>query len=333
MPSQCRDGWLIAVLLLISHSSVHAQSPRSDAGRKKPAVPSKADSPIIRITHGAEVDGWSVAETAHFRLFHQHSRTLAEAVLRTAERTAAQQRKWFANAGASWDSKCRICLYPSGEAYSQATGAPGTVAGGHTDITIDEGRVLGRTIHLHGDRDALLRGVLPHEVTHAILAGHFGGERVPRWADEGMAILAETQLRIDLHLRYLPRWREDQLLFRMSDLVRMRDYPEPRVIGASTRRASRWSNSSRARRVPNASRTLSATARTTVIPPRCGDTTVGASRNWIAVGSVRLQREASRHHHHRRRRLKKPSPSRPVARRDGEISGTPCRLSVPGSRS
>ncbi len=170
----------------------------SDSGREKPAATSKtdADAPILKVTHDEDVDGWRVAETIHFRLYHQHLRTLAEAVLRAAERTrASQQRKWFGGDAADWDSKCRICLYPNGPAYSQATGAPTTLAGGHTDITLDEGRVLGRTIHLHGDRDALLRGVLPHEVTHAVLAGHFGGERVPRWADEGMAILAETPSR------------------------------------------------------------------------------------------------------------------------------------------
>ncbi|HWG42902.1 MAG TPA: hypothetical protein VN688_08965 [Gemmataceae bacterium] len=235
MPSQCRDGWLLAVLVLVSVPSLYAQTTRSNAGRKKPAATSKAnaDTPVIQVTHHEDVDGWRVAETSHFRLFHQHLRPLAEAVLRTAERTrGAQQRKWFGVAGANWDTKCRICLYPSGEAYSQATGAPGNTAGGHTDIQLDAGRVLSRTIHLHGDRDDLLLGVLPHEVTHAILAGHFGGERVPRWADEGMAILAETPSRIEMHLRYLPRWRADELLFRMGDLIRMRDYPEPRAIGA-----------------------------------------------------------------------------------------------------
>jgi hypothetical protein len=235
MPSQCRDGWLLAVLVLVSVPSLHAQTTHSDAGGKKSAAPRKDNdsTSILQITHHEDVDGWRVAESSHFRLFHQHLHSMAEAVLRTAERTrAAQQRKWFGIAGEDWEAKCRICLYPSGEAYSQATGAPGNTAGGHTDIRLDDGRVLGRTIHLHGDREDLLRGVLPHEVTHAVLAGHFGGERVPRWADEGMAILAETPSRIELHLRYLPRWREDELLFRMRDLIQMRDYPEPRAIGA-----------------------------------------------------------------------------------------------------
>jgi hypothetical protein len=228
MPSQRRDGWLLAVILLAVVSSAHAQTTRSATGRQKDAA-----APVVKITHQDDVNGWHLAETEHFQLFHQHSSTLAESVLRTAERTyAVQHRKWFGVLSANWDAKCRICLYASGEGYSQATGAPGNTAGGHTDIQLDDGRVLSRTIHLHGDREALLLGVLPHEVTHAVLAGHFGGERVPRWADEGMAILAETKSRIELHLRYLPRWRDDELLFSMRDLIGMRDYPEPRSIGA-----------------------------------------------------------------------------------------------------
>jgi hypothetical protein len=185
------------------------------------------------VTHQEDESGWSVAETANFRLFHQHSRQLAETVLRRAEQTRVeQQRKWFGVVAEDWEPKCRIILYPSGEAYGQATGAPLNPGGGHTEIQQDEGRVVSRCIHLHGPRAMLISGVLPHEVTHAVLAGHFGGDSVPRWADEGMAILAETKSRIDLHLRHLPRWRDDDLLFRMQDLVQMREYPEPRMIGA-----------------------------------------------------------------------------------------------------
>ena len=114
-------------------------------------------------------------------------------------------RKWFGETGVDWDCKCRIHLYTSGEAYSEATGAPVNPGGGHTDIRVEEKRVLSRSIHLHGSREFLLKGVVPHEVTHAVLAGRLSDKRrVPRWADEGMAILAEEQGHIDAHFRFLP---------------------------------------------------------------------------------------------------------------------------------
>src|SRR5262249_33667428 len=115
--SHCRGGWLFVIFTLVSLSSVHGQTPRADAGRNAPA----ADEPSVPVVHQGEQNGWFVAESANFRLYHVQSRSLAEAALRTAERArAAQQRKWFGAVGDGWEPKCRICLYPSGESYSAA---------------------------------------------------------------------------------------------------------------------------------------------------------------------------------------------------------------------
>jgi hypothetical protein len=226
MASQCRGGSHFVILALLSISLAHADTGPAD---RRDAAPSES---VIEVRHLREQDGWQTAETANFRLFHQHSRGLAEAVLRTAERArAAQERKWFGELGDIWNLKCRIFLYPSGEAYSEATGAPANPGGGHTDIRAEGKRVLSRVIHVHGARTFLLKGVVPHEVTHAVLAGRLSSGRVPRWADEGMAILAETQAHIDMHLRFLPRWRADEALYSMRDLLSMRDYPEPHALG------------------------------------------------------------------------------------------------------
>jgi hypothetical protein len=229
MSTQCGGGSLLVLFTLLSLSLVHAEStPQPPPTARK----ASAEEPAVEVRHKQSQEGWRVAETVNFRLFHQHTQALAEAVLTTAERTrAAQQRKWFGNVEDDWNPKCRICLYPSGETYGEATGAPVNPAGGHTDIGADEGQVYSRCIHVHGMRSFLLKGVVPHEVTHAVLAGRLGPGRVPRWADEGMAILAEAPAQIDVHFRYLPRWRADDALFRMRALVEMRDYPEPRAIG------------------------------------------------------------------------------------------------------
>jgi hypothetical protein len=224
MASQCRVGSFLTLLTLLSLSLAHAEVSRAE-------TPAET-TPAVEVRHRESSGDWRVAETVNFRLLHQGTRTLAEAVLRTAEQArAAQQRKWFGKPGADWSPKCRMYLYPSAEAYSEATGAPVNPGGGHTDIQAEEDRVLSRCIHVHGSRGILLKGVVPHEVTHAVLAGRLGRGRVPRWADEGMAILAEAQPQIDIHFRYLPRWRADDALFDMRTLVQMRDYPQPRAIG------------------------------------------------------------------------------------------------------
>lgn len=224
MSSHCRGGWFLTLIFLLFASSLPAQTARPQ---------SKAKEHLIEVTHGEERDdSWRVAETPNFCLFHQHSRAFAETVLRTAERTRiVQMRKWFDKVGDDWSPKCSLYLYPSSEAYSEATGAPLQPGGGHTDIQAEEGRVLGRRIHVHGTRNFLLNGVVPHEVTHAVLAGRLGRDRVPRWADEGMAILAEERSHIAVHFRQLPRWRSEEALFSTRGLLEMRDYPEPRSLG------------------------------------------------------------------------------------------------------
>lgn len=226
MASQCRGGSLFVILTLIPSSLAHAENRKPE---RQDAGPSKS---TVEVRHLRDRDGWQTAETANFRLLHRHSRSMAETVLRTAEQARTDQmRKWFGRVGANWEPKCRIYLYPNGEAYGEATGAPVQAGGGHTDIRAEDGRVFSRSIHLHGSRAFLLKGVVPHEVTHAVLAGRLGGDRVPRWADEGMAILAESQSHIDLHLRYLPRWRSDEALYTTRSLIEMRDYPKPQAMG------------------------------------------------------------------------------------------------------
>lgn len=225
MSSHWRDGFVFVILTLLPISSiVRAEKP---SARK-----SGANEPIIEITHARGDDGWQIAETNNFRLLHKHPLSLAEAVLRTAELARTEQMsKWFGKVGDEWQPKCRIWLYPSGEAYGEATGAPVNPGGGHTDVRAEGRRVISRCIHIHGARNLLLKGVVPHEVTHAVLAGRLSDGRVPRWADEGMAILAEAQKNIEIHLRYLPRMRADAALFNMRTLIEMRDYPEPRELG------------------------------------------------------------------------------------------------------
>jgi hypothetical protein len=218
MTSQCRGGSLLVILTLIPISFAHAETATTEA--------------VVEVRHLREQDDWQAAESANFRLFHQTSRSMAEAVLQTAERArVAQLRKWFGEVGDAWEPKCRIYLYSNAEAYGEATGAPVNPGGGHTDIRTDGDEVLSRVIHVHGARTFLLKGVVPHEVTHAVLAGRLSSRRVPRWADEGMAILAEAKAHIDMHLRYLPRMKADDVLYSMRTLVEMRDYPEPRAVG------------------------------------------------------------------------------------------------------
>jgi hypothetical protein len=176
-------------------------------------------------------NGWARAETTNFRIFHNESRKTAEKVARIAETTrATQMRKWFGKTVPAWTSKCDIYLHATGEDYARETKAPAHVPG-HASITRDSERVVSMRVDLHCDEPNMLTAVLPHETTHVILAGRFGRHSVPRWVDEGVAVLSEPRERIDWHLRWLPKHDSDGTLFKVGKLMGMSDYPHPRLLG------------------------------------------------------------------------------------------------------
>jgi hypothetical protein len=137
-------------------------------------------------------------------------------------------RRWAGAVPEDWSPRCDLYLHATAQDYSKATGVPAN-SPGHSTIRSEGGRVTGRRIDLHIDDPAMLIAVLPHEATHVVLADQFGEAPVPRWADEGMAVLTEPRERIERHLRNLPRHRQEGELFGARELLGLNDYPEPRV--------------------------------------------------------------------------------------------------------
>ncbi len=178
------------------------------------------------------LQGWSVAETANFRIFHNQSRELVDRAARVAEESrSAMTRKWFGGDGGTWTPRCDLYLHADGTAYSRQTGVPAN-SPGHSRIETDAGRVVSRRIDVRCDNPNLLSAVLPHETTHVVLAGRFGKHQVPRWADEGMAVLTEPADKVAQHRKNLAKCRQDGQLFPVRDLMQLTEYPQPRLIGA-----------------------------------------------------------------------------------------------------
>jgi hypothetical protein len=186
----------------------------------------------VDVKHAANRDGWSVAQTTNFRIYHDDSPRLAEKAARIAEKTRrAMSRRWFGKEEGPWSSRCDVYLHPTTRSYTGNTGAP-AASPGHTTITLDGRRLLTRRVDVRLNESHALTCVLPHEVTHAILAGRFGGHVTPRWADEGIAVLSEPDERIRLHLSTLPNHLRDDNLFEVGELMRLDNYPRPRRLGA-----------------------------------------------------------------------------------------------------
>ncbi|MFN4259953.1 MAG: hypothetical protein ACK4RK_11725 [Gemmataceae bacterium] len=75
-------------------------------------------------------------------------------------------------------------------------------AGGATSFAFDPrgGPVLSQQMQIEGSLERVLNSVLPHEVTHTVFAFHFR-RPVPRWADEGGAVLSEDDAERTRHDR------------------------------------------------------------------------------------------------------------------------------------
>lgn len=189
--------------------------------------------PAIQVRHGERTaDGWSIAESANFRIYHNQPRDSVERAAEAAERARVEMsRKWLGDVDPTWSPRCDLYLHATGQDYSRATSVPAS-SPGHSTLRTEGSRVVFRRIDLHCDDPNLLTAVLPHETTHVVLAGKFGDQPVPRWADEGMAVLAEPRDRVERYLRNLPRHRADGQLFALHQLLQLNDYPEPRRVGA-----------------------------------------------------------------------------------------------------
>jgi RNA polymerase sigma factor (sigma-70 family) len=100
---------------------------------------------------------------------------------------AEQYRKkkaleWLGHELADWPEPCPIRVKL-------------TVAGsdGVTAFAFDNGKVVQQSMSLEGSLERMLNVQLPHEMTHVVLAHHFGTP-IPRWADEGAAILSSAEV-------------------------------------------------------------------------------------------------------------------------------------------
>ncbi len=198
---------------------------RDQAPAAPTAAPTRGEGRVAVRHAGPGADGWYVAETTNFRVFYRQSQDFAEQAAQVAEKTRADmQLKWFGAVTDGWSPKCDLFLHPTGQDYARATGQQNSP--GHSTLRLEGGRVVVRRIDLHCDDPNLLGAVLPHETTHVVLAGEFGDQLVPRWADEGMAVLTEPREKVDRHLANLVKCYHEGGLFRLQDLMQLADYPQ-----------------------------------------------------------------------------------------------------------
>jgi hypothetical protein len=193
-----------------------------------PEEPAAAPPPPPRQSGLAAQLPWSPqpVATVNFVVKHVESqRALAEQVARAAEAARqAQVKRWGTSVvPAVWDPRCEIVLFPTAQDFGRETMQPPDSPGFST-MGMNAGRIVLRRVHLRADHPNLVKAILPHEVTHVVLADLFPHQQIPRWADEGMAVLAEPHSEQALRAADLDEPLRSGRVFRVSDLVVM-DYP------------------------------------------------------------------------------------------------------------
>ena len=135
--------------------------------------------------------------------------------------TAEQCRKdlailWLGKTLPDWSAKCPIKVHVGKDLG----------AGGQTSFIFENDEVFGWEMEIQGSHTRILDSVLPHEITHMILASHFR-KPIPRWLDEGAATTVEHQSEKENYRRMLRHFLRSNVgrCFPFNQMVAMKDYP------------------------------------------------------------------------------------------------------------
>jgi hypothetical protein len=102
--------------------------------------------------------------------------------------------------------------------------APHLFAGGETSFVFDRGEVFGWRMRVQGTEERILDSVLPHEVTHTVLATHFR-RPLPRWADEGACTTVEHASERIKQQNMLVNFLRTKKGIAFSQMFAMKEYP------------------------------------------------------------------------------------------------------------
>ncbi len=173
---------------------------------------------------------WQTIETASFRVRFQGSREQAEAVAKAAEeKRQTIFERWSGSPGGAWEPRCEIVLHPTATCYAKMTGQPAH-ATGHALVKLIAGRATERRIELRADDAGLVCNSLPREMTHIVLADLFPNTPPPKWAEEGMAVLAGDPDEVKRFTRKLTDCHREGQLYQLTALMELATFPDANRI-------------------------------------------------------------------------------------------------------
>jgi len=171
------------------------------------------------------------ARTANFLVQAKSDRLLVRNVAVACEtlRTKFAEQWLDETAPRHWDVPCLVAIHRSRDGYVAAVGPAGANTSGSSVITAEQGQIIGRRIDLLANKDDEVTA-LAHELTHVVLADRFEPGKLPLWANEGIAMLADTTQKRDLHLRDCHLAVTNGNDFHLHSLVALRRFIDPRQL-------------------------------------------------------------------------------------------------------
>ncbi|MBX3414282.1 MAG: hypothetical protein KF708_16465 [Pirellulales bacterium] len=186
-----------------------------------PSVATSAEHQVTFI-RAYQSGSWQVQETEQFQVCVQSGFQEAEKLASVCERLLAETRRdWLSESETAvvWRPKCQIILHPNKNSYLAAVGPGGASTVGSALVERRHGQIISRRIDLLATaRDGAL-SALPHEMTHVVLSDRFVETDPPRWADEGLAVLADPLEKQARHAQELDRAVRGRTLFRLPQLM------------------------------------------------------------------------------------------------------------------
>lgn len=157
--------------------------------------------------------------TANF-VVHTADARLAKLFAEAAENHRHQLAvAWLGHPLPDWASPCIVTAHVG----------PHLGAGGATTFVFDRGEVFGWRMTVQGSAERIVDSVLPHEITHMILASYFR-RPIPRWADEGAATSVEHPAEQAKYYRMLAQFLRSGQTMPLERLFSLREYPPNMLV-------------------------------------------------------------------------------------------------------
>ena len=170
---------------------------------------------------------WDVVESPSFRFLHHGMDAVARELATHTEQVREDlQTRWFGQTShAQWRPACEVYLCSTPAEFTRISGSPAETFG-ISNLEIGQGTVWRRQVLVRADKPLEVKRVLGHELTHVVLADRFPTQQIPRWADEGIAVLSEPASRLPGYSIVMTDAQTKGELLKLRTLISAKYYPQ-----------------------------------------------------------------------------------------------------------